>query len=170
MWLNTTIIYFAHESKIIIVVVLVTKCVQLFVTPWIAACQAPLFSRQEYWSGLQFPSGVFPDPGIEPMFPALASRFFTTEPPGKPVIIITITYYLVWVLIFSLCGISWGSKTRGDLTAEIWNHLRDPSPTCLVIDVSCWLRPNWGYQPEHLFMASPCGCRLPHSMVTEFPE
>ena len=46
------------------------SCVQLFVTPWTVARQAPLsmgFSRQEYWSGLPFPSpGDLPDPGIEP--------------------------------------------------------------------------------------------------------
>ena len=43
------------------------------------------FLRQEYWSGLPFPSpGDLPNPGIEPMSPALAGRFFTTEAPGKP--------------------------------------------------------------------------------------
>ena len=43
------------------------------------------FSRQQYWSGLPFPSpGNLPDPGIEPESPALAGRFFTTEQPGKP--------------------------------------------------------------------------------------
>ena len=43
------------------------------------------FSRQGYWSGLLFPSpGDLPDTGIEPVFPALAGRFFTAEPPGKP--------------------------------------------------------------------------------------
>ena len=59
-----------------------------FVTPWIAACQSPLskgFPRQEYWSGLPFPSPRdFPDPGIKLVSPTLASRFFTAEPPGKP--------------------------------------------------------------------------------------
>ena len=41
--------------------------------------------QQEYWSELPFPSpGYLLDPGIEPMFPALAGRFFTTEPPGEP--------------------------------------------------------------------------------------
>ena len=57
--------------------------VRFFVTPWTAACQAPLsmgFSRQEYWSGLPFPSpGDLPNPGIEPvslLSPALAARFF----------------------------------------------------------------------------------------------
>ena len=62
--------------------------VWLFVTPWTVAHQAPLsmeFSRQEYWSGLPFPSpGDFPDPGIEPRFPALQADALPTEPPGKP--------------------------------------------------------------------------------------
>ena len=40
--------------------------------------------RQEYWSGLPFPSpGDLPNLGIEPMSPAVAGGFFTTEPPGK---------------------------------------------------------------------------------------
>ena len=49
---------------------------------------APLstgFPRQEYWSGLPFPSlGDLPEPGIELVSPALAGGFFITEPPGKP--------------------------------------------------------------------------------------
>ena len=64
------------------------SCVQLFETPWTVAGQALLpmeFSRQEYWSGLPFPTpGNLPDAGIKPVSPALACRFFTTEPPGKP--------------------------------------------------------------------------------------
>ena len=52
------------------------------------AHQAPLsteFCRQEYWSGLPFPSpGHLPNPGIKSTSPALAGRFFTTEPSGKP--------------------------------------------------------------------------------------
>ena len=58
------------------------------VTPWTVAHQAPLsmeFSKQEYWSGLPFPfPGDLPNPGIEPMSPALAGGFFTTELPEKP--------------------------------------------------------------------------------------
>ena len=43
------------------------------------------FSRQEYWSGLPFPSPVdLPDPGIEPVSPALEADALTFEPPGKP--------------------------------------------------------------------------------------
>ena len=62
--------------------------VQLLTTPWTVSCQAPLsmeFSRQEYWSGLPFPPlRNLSNPGIEPKAPALAGRFLTTEPPGKP--------------------------------------------------------------------------------------
>ena len=68
--------------------------VQLFATPWTVAHQAPPsmeFLRQEYWSGLPFPSpGDLPDPGIEPGSPTLqADAFFfffflPYEPPGKP--------------------------------------------------------------------------------------
>ena len=43
------------------------------------------FSKQEYWSGLPFPTpGDILDPGIEPTSLALAGRFFTTEPPRTP--------------------------------------------------------------------------------------
>ena len=59
--------------------------VQLSVTPWTAARQASLsveFSRQEYWSGQPFPSLRHPGVPLRP--PALAGRFFTTEPPGSP--------------------------------------------------------------------------------------
>ena len=49
--------------------------------PWTVAHQAPPtmeFSRQDYWSGLPFPSpGNFPDPGIEPWSPALQADAFT---------------------------------------------------------------------------------------------
>ena len=59
--------------------------VPLFVTPWTVAHQALLsvgLSREEYWSGLPFPSpGAHPQ--IEPMSPKLTGGFFITEPPGK---------------------------------------------------------------------------------------
>ena len=62
--------------------------VQLFATPWTAASQAPPsrgFSRQEYWSGLPFPSpGDLPDSGIEPRSPTLQAGALPSKPPGKP--------------------------------------------------------------------------------------
>ena len=65
--------------------------VQLLVTPWTVAHQAPLsmgFPRQEYWSGLPCPPpGDLPNPGIEPVSRCvsyIAGSIFTSEPPGKP--------------------------------------------------------------------------------------
>ena len=61
--------------------------VQLFVTPWPVAYQAPLsmgFSRQEYWSGLPFPfPGDLPDPGIKPGSPTLQADALLAEPLEK---------------------------------------------------------------------------------------
>ena len=61
--------------------------VPLFAAPWTVANQAPPsvgLSRQEYWSGLSFPSpGDLPNPGIEPRSPALRADALPSEPPGK---------------------------------------------------------------------------------------
>ena len=55
--------------------------VWLFVTPW--TIQPMEFSRQEYWSGLPFPSpGDIPNPGIEPKSPALQADSLPAEPQG----------------------------------------------------------------------------------------
>ena len=72
--------------------------VRLFETPWTVVHQAPLsmgFSRQEYWSGLPFPSpGDLPDPGIEARSPALQANTLTSEPPGKSSDLHTIPFKL----------------------------------------------------------------------------
>ena len=78
----------SHDK--IVVVVQLLSCVQLFDIPWTVAHQVPLsmeFSRQEYCSGLYFPTpGDLPDPRIKQtslVSPALDGRFFTTVPPVK---------------------------------------------------------------------------------------
>ena len=62
---------------------LVPKSCPTLAVLWTVACQAPLsmgFSRQEYWSGLPFPSpGHLPDPGIEPGSPALQADDLPTK-------------------------------------------------------------------------------------------
>ena len=98
--------------------------VQLFVTPWIITRQAALsmgFSRQEYWSGLPFPSpGYLPNPGIKFASPALAGKFFSTELPGKPTSICTSTlipqqlYEISWIIIPMLLA-------RGDCCSSTLN-------------------------------------------------
>ena len=60
------------------------------------------FSRQEYWSGLPFPSpGDLPDPVIEPGSPTLQADALTSEPPGKPIV------NLKWNPKSSQVGLSW---------------------------------------------------------------
>ena len=72
--------------------------VGLYATPWTVAYQAPRpmgFSRQEYWSGLPFPSpGDCPDPGIKPGSPTLEADALTSEPPGKPIYVLECDIYL----------------------------------------------------------------------------
>ena len=80
---------------------------QLFVTPWTVAHQeSPLsmeYSRQEYWTGLPFPSPRdLPNPRIEsasPVAPELVGGFFTTEP---PIMLLAILY--IYLLIVLLAG------------------------------------------------------------------
>ena len=88
-------LYYFFLIKVCCVCAQLLSHVWLFVAPWTVAHQsmAPLsmeFSRQEYWSGLPSPAPRYiPNPGIEPASlaaPALAGRFFTSEPPGKPLL------------------------------------------------------------------------------------
>ena len=63
------------------------SCVQLFATPWTVAYQAPPsmeFSKQQYWTGLLFPSpGDLPDPGTKPTSPTLAGEFLPLSQQGN---------------------------------------------------------------------------------------
>ena len=75
------------------VVVHLLSRVQLCVTSWTVALQAPLsmgFPSQEYWSGLPFPPpGDLPDPEIEPKSPALQADSFALSCQGSPKLLIT---------------------------------------------------------------------------------
>ena len=76
-----------HRKPSLSFVLWLLSCLWFFFYPWTVARQTPLsmgFPRQEYSSGLPFPSpGDLTDPGIKCKSPALAGRFFTTKPPGK---------------------------------------------------------------------------------------
>ena len=101
----------------------------LFATPWTVAHQAPLsreFPRQESWSGLPFPfPGDLPDTGIGSSSPALAGRFFTAEPPEKP-------------LSRSLaCCSPWG-RTESDMTEQLNNS-----------SSTMWIWPRLSLHPYH---------------------
>ena len=83
----------------------VLSCFQILATPQTRAHQVLLsmgFPRQEQWSGLPLPPPrEFPDPGIKPASPALAGKFFTTEPPANPKIIIVILTIFLCCVLFS---------------------------------------------------------------------
>ena len=84
---------------------LVAKLCLTLVTPWTVTCQTPLslgFSRQEYWSGLSFPSpGDLPNIGIRSGFPALKAGFLPTELQGK--LCSTGSYFTICALAILLC-------------------------------------------------------------------
>ena len=81
------------------VVVQLLSCVQLYVTPWTVALQAPLslrFSRQEYRSGQTFPSpGDLPNLGIKPRSPTLQEDSLPSEPPRLPVYVSSLCLILL---------------------------------------------------------------------------
>ena len=92
---------------------------------WTVAHQAPLsmqFSRQEYWSRLPFLSAEdLPNLGIELMPPELAGRFFTTEPPGKYILL----QFAAWTVGVGTLGetcLSLGPRTQSlcDLAVSAW--------------------------------------------------
>ena len=120
------------------------SCIQLYVTLWTVARQAPLskgFSRQQYWSGLPCPPpGALPNLGIEPetsLSPALAGGFFATSATYfffNPIFFISELYSHFWLLIFGV---------------EVWySGCCDMSPSSFfrtktlvlpgVGDVGCW--------------------------------
>ena len=76
-----------------------------FSTPWTIASQAPLsmkFSRQEYWSGLPFPSpGDLPNPGTEPTSPALQADSLSSEPPEKPNVLSMFIVKIIFVQVIA---------------------------------------------------------------------
>ena len=100
----------------------------LFVTPWTVAYQAPPsmgFSRQEYWSGLPFPSpGDLPDPGIEPGSPSFQADALTSELLGKPI------FRCIWYLIYNKHGFFLGKcnenqNKEGKVTCLTWGTSRN---------------------------------------------
>ena len=91
-----------HREALILTKVKVKSIsrVRPFATRWTVAYQAPLsmeFSRQEYWSGLPFPSpGDLPNPGLESGCPGLQAEALLSEPPRKP----TFTKYIAFCELY----------------------------------------------------------------------
>ena len=145
-----------------------------FLTPWIVGCQSPLsmgFPRQNYWSGFPFPSPEdLPDSRIEPASPALTGRFFTTEPPGKPIVYI---YHILFYgygegngtpLQHSCLEIPW-TEEPGRVRSMGLLRVRHDWATSLWLFTFMHWRRKW--QPTPVFLpgesqgrGSPVGCHL----------
>ena len=108
--------------------------VRVFVIPWMVAYQAPLstgFSRQEYWSGLPFPSpGDLPNPGIEPGCPSLQTDALPSEPPGKPLLLLLLLSHLscVRLCVTPPTAAHQAPLSLGFSRQEHWSGLPFPSP------------------------------------------
>ena len=107
--------------------------VQLFVTQYTVACQVSLSirsSRQEYWSRLPcIPPGNLPGPGIKPMSPALAGRFFITSTTWEaPTVLVNQSCPTLWDLLDSTDCSQTGSSVHGILQVRILGLVVFPSP------------------------------------------
>ena len=93
------------------------------------------FSRQEYWSGLPFPSpGDLPNPGIEPGSPTLEADALTSEPPGKPINLRVILILKMLQIFFSRNYMQQFQIKIVDRYLPSWNIKRSKK-----IDVQyCW--------------------------------
>ena len=131
-----------------------------FATLWTVALQAPLsigFPRQISWSVLPFPFPRDPpDPGIEPESAALAGRFFTTVPPGKPLRVINLQKCLAkWVLVTK--------DFLGEVALKLKNKIYFPSKG---VECKTSLK-EWVSSVQllsHVWLLWPCGLqhiRLP---------
>ena len=114
---------------------MIFSCVQVFCNSMDCSCQTPVslgFPRQEYWSGLPFPSPRYlPDMGIKPKSPLLAGRVFSTEPPRKPV-----QPYLLHYTLFS-CSVWFNGFFRHVLKSiTALSHFRiSTHPTLFILQV-----------------------------------
>ena len=119
--------FMTHVNQIITLYTLnlysvcVLNSVWLIGTTWTVARQAPLFmefSRQEYWSGLSFPTAWdLPNPEFEPespVLPALIGRVFTTEPPGKPCTVLYVNYLSITLEEMNKCQVYRANKKHLD--------------------------------------------------------
>ena len=115
--------------------------VQLFSTVWTAAHQAPLsmgFSRQEYWSGLPFPSpGDLPNLGIEPRFSRIAGRFFTIWATRDAHVPHGFHYFLIF-LYLAVPGLSCGTRDLQSSLKHVGSFSCVWTLSCSMQDLVLW--------------------------------
>ena len=123
-----------QKRKTEVKVLVPQQCLTLL-TPWTVPYQAPLsveFSRQEYWSGLPFPSpGDLPDPGIEPGSPALQADSLLSDPPENFAVT---TCYITSIIKFS--GLFFHLRSEGQIyhgKRDFIQHVKFGEETCIPL-------------------------------------
>ena len=144
------------------------SCVQLFATLWTVSYQAPPsmgFSRQEYWSGLPFPSpGDLPNPGIKPGSPTLQADALTSEPPEKPLKVTS--YHLChimchnWHLIMFTMFNGLEVSHRSSLPSRGEDHTGVTGGCATEL-----LSGKWGLEPCHTASLQPRHLLFPAAIV-----
>ena len=123
---------------------MLTHSVWLFATPWPVACQAPLsmgFYRQEYWSGLSFPSlGIFPTQGLNLSLLHWQADWLPLSQPGKPIVRVAVVYSYFFNLFYLFIG----QVACGILVLQPGIDPIPPALGALEID---WLTGSWGSLP-----------------------
>ena len=133
------------------------SCVWLFASPWTVAHQAPSsigFPRQEYWSGLPFPSpGDLPDPGIQPGSPAFQADSLPSESPPSSVF---------WTPPYAVLhlGLTWGFLPPEMLFTNLSLKAIIPKPTLRAKNSCCHLLSVW--QLDKLF----CPASSPQNSIS----
>ena len=112
-----------------------------FCNPWAVAYHAPPsmgFSRQEYLSGLPFPSpGDLPDPGIEPRSSAFQADALPSEPPGKPIENLSLCQNLYTVLPWWLSGKESACQCSRQFKSLVWENPTWRGATKSMC-INCW--------------------------------
>ena len=130
-----------NSQALDLLIMSVLSRIWLFATLWTVAHQAPPsmgFSRQEYWSGLPFPSpGDLPNPGIKPRSPALQADALTSQPPGKPFWVRGKLLAFYWYNLTKCkrkCSLFWLLVCSGNiLNISFQNLVSDPCEICAVV-------------------------------------
>ena len=130
-WLIKQYVFsFCSVNNVLCCCVQSLSCVQFLAAPWSVACQAPLsmgFSRQEYWSGLAFPSPEdLPNPGIKPASLAPAGGFFTTSATWNKIFFFCSVnnmdskHLVLWEVYFDSPGRLWVKSEGRSVHAYCW--------------------------------------------------
>ena len=142
--------------------------VQVFVTPWTIARQAPVsmeFSRQEYWSGLPCPApGDLPNPGTKPTSltsPALAGGFFTIWATWEALDFVKCFFCVNWddrILLFCFVNVAYDTDRFSILNHHCTHGAMNPTwSLCIILLIWYWTQfSSISFEHFHLYSQGTC--------------